>query len=122
MKKILTGCLCAILCCMVLAACSDGSTTMDNGRDTDGRAGEKTNSTDTINNPTSGENGEGAQGAAENVTGGAKKAVDNTKDAANNVVDGAGQAVKDVTDGVGNAVKDATNGVTDAVDNMTGKK
>ena len=121
MKKLSIG-ICTLLCCLSLVACSDGSTTMDGGRDTDGRAGETNNVTDTINNPTSGENGEGAQGAAENITGGAKNAVDDTKDAARSVVDGAGQAVKDVTDGVGNAVKNATDGVTNAVDDMTGNK
>ncbi len=107
MKKLITG-ICAILCCLFLIACSDGTTTMDGGRDTDGRAGETSNS---VQQPTSGENGEGAQGAAENITGGAKNAVDNTRNAARDVVDGAGQAVKDAADGV-----------TRAVDDMTGKK
>ncbi len=119
MKKLLIG-LCLSLCCLSLVACSDGSTTMDGGKDTDGRAGERTQNTDMVNNPTSGENGEGAQGVAENITGGAGKAVQNTTDAARDVVDGAGQAVRDVGNGVGDAVKNVTDGISGAVDNATG--
>lgn len=134
MKRKISSLILALACCMMLASCgTDGSTTMDNGKDTDGVQGETPTATSGIHNATSGENGEGAQEAAENVTGGAENAADDAKRATEDVAEGAGKAVKDAADGVGNAakdvvdgagnaVKDAADGVTGAVDEATGKK
>ena len=121
---LLTG----LMCCLLFAGC--GETTMDGGKDTNGRAGEPIE--DRVYNQTSGENGEGAQGAAENITGGVNKGVNNAKNATEDIAGGAGQAVKDAASGVGNAAKDivdgagkvvndAANGVSNAAKNMTGK-
>ncbi len=131
MKKMVSIWLSAAICCLLLVGCTNGATTMDQGYDTDGRAGESPAATSGIHNATSGENGEGAQEAAENITGGAEGAVNDAKQATEDVANGAGQAVKDAADGVGNAakdivdgagnaVKDATNGVTNAVDSAVG--
>ena len=95
MKKRLTVLTCLALCCLMLAACGDGSTTMDGGKDTDGKAGETTNS---IQQSTSGENGEGAQGAVENITGGVENAIDDATDAVDDVTKGVSDAVKDTVD------------------------
>ncbi len=102
MKKRLTAGICVVLCCIMLTACGDGSTTMDGGRDTDGKAGESTTSNDSVHNSTSGENGEGAQDAAENITGGVQKAIDNTTDAVDNAAKGAGNVIKDAVDNTKN--------------------
>lgn len=134
MKNKLNTLILSGICCAMLAGCgSDGTTTMDEGRDTDGRAGERPAATSDIHGAGSGENGEGAQEAAENIRDGAGKTAENAKSAAEQVTDGAGNAVKDAADGVGNAakdvvdgaqnaVKDAADGVTGAVDDAMGEK
>ena len=108
MKRKITMTLAALLCCFMLAGCGNGETTMDQGRDTDGIAGEAPQETDRAHNATSGENGEGAQESAENVTGGAENAINDAKKATEDVAGGAGQAAKDVVDGAKNAAEDVT--------------
>ncbi len=110
-----------ILGCILLSACgTDGSTTMDQGKDTDGMAGEQNEMNAPITQGTSGENGEGSQQAAENVTGGAENAINNVENAAEDVAEGAGNAVKDVTEGAGRAVNDVVNGAEDAMQSAVG--
>lgn len=75
----------ATLCLVLFTACSNGSTTMDNGKDTNGMQGEP--------------------GMTEN---GGEKIMDDAGDAVNDVVDGAGKAVRDATNGVENAVDSMT--------------
>lgn len=122
MKRKITMTLAALLCCFMLAGCSNGATTMDQGRDTDGIAGEAPPETDRAHNATSGENGEGAQESTENITGGAENAVNNAKKATEDVAGGAGQAAKDVVDGATDAVKDAADGAKNAAEDVTGQK
>lgn len=117
MKKLCIGIL-TVLCSLSLAACS--STTMDNGHDTNGRAGESGTETamptnDPVRNATGGENGEGAQDAAENVTSGVEEGAENAKNATEDVAEGAGQAAGDVVEGAGKAVQDAAEGAGQAV-------
>ncbi len=75
----------SILCLMLFAGCTDGSTTMDNGHDTNGMQGEP--------------------GVTENK---GSDMVNDTENAINDAVDGAKNAVKDGADGVKRAVDDMT--------------
>lgn len=127
MKK-LAMILAALLCCVLVTAC--GETTMDNGKDTDGHAGEPAGTATSSPMPSpsvsagmedenginSGANGEGAADAARNVGEGAGDLVDGAVDAGEDVVDGAANAGKDIVDGAKDAVDDAGNAVKNAVE------
>ena len=105
MKKLITS-IFVLTCCVMLASCgTNGSTTMDNGNDTNGIQGETSGSV----NKEEHNGGDAAKDAAD----GAGNAV---KDAA----DGVGNAAKDVVDGTENAVDDAVNGAENAADNVAG--
>lgn len=118
MKKKLLALLSAICICTLCVGCSDGSTTMDGGKDTDGKAGETPQATSTMKPGTSWENGEGAQESAENIQGESNSTMNDGDNAAEDIIDGAGNAAKDIVDGAGNAAKSAADGVNRAVDNM----
>lgn len=75
----------SILCLMLFTGCTDGSTTMDNGHDTDGMQGEP--------------------GVTENT---GSEVVNDAEKAINDAVDGARNAVKDGADGVKKAAEDMT--------------
>ena len=75
----------SILCLMLFTGCTDGSTTMDNGHDTNGMQGEPGT----------------AQNEGPNMVNDAEKTI-------NDAVDGARNAVKDGANGVKNAVDDMT--------------
>ena len=99
MKKITTV-LIAVFASMMLVACgSDGETTMDNGRDTNGMAGEPVATAQPDNNNKNNDS-----------------VVDKAMDAEKDMVDGATNATKDAVDGVGNAAKDMVDGAKNAVD------
>ena len=107
MKKFIT--IVSIICLMLFTGCTDGSTTMDNGHDTNGMQGEpgvtENKGSDMLND--------------------AGKAVNDVADGAANAVrdgaDGAMDAVKDGADGAMDAVKDGADGVKRAVEDMTGR-
>ncbi len=99
MKKYFSVWLITVLCCTMLAACNFDQTTMDQGHDTDGKAGE-TNQTMQSDSGT---------------------VMDDTKKAIKDVTNSAGNAVNDVVDGAGRAMEDVTNGSSESGSNMNQK-
>lgn len=87
MKKVLSFFMITTLCCIMLTACEFGSTTMDQGMDTDGKAGE---TNQTLQSETD-------------------KVIDDTKKAVKDVGKDMGNAAEDVVDGTERAIKDVTN-------------
>ncbi len=106
MKKKLVAYLMAICVCLLSVGCTMGTTTMDEGKDTDGKAGEPPKSTST---PTPETTHESEKSEAMGQDG---------KNAAEDIADGVGNAAKDIVDGAGGAAKSVVDGAKNAVDNM----
>ena len=89
MKKISTI-LVAVFASMMLVACgSDGETTMDNGRDTNGMAGEPVATAQPDNNNKNNDSVvDKAMDAEKDMVDGAKNAVDSAAEGMNNAADG----------------------------------
>lgn len=105
MKKKWSLFLCMLLVTVCFAACSNGETTMDQGRDTDGRQGEPSGVNE-YREPSATDSGSQEPG---------KTMMDDAKNATEDVVDGAGNVAEDVVNGV----KDTTKNVAEDIGNTT---
>ena len=103
MKKRIWMIVTAMVCSLMLAACTE--TTMDNGNDTNGMQGE----------PATTQNNQG-----DRMENGMDSAVNGVGNAVKDAADGVGNAAKDVIDGTTNAIDSATDGMSGAVNNATG--
>ncbi len=98
MKKVILGTLVSILC-VFLSAC--GSTTMDNGNDTNGIGGD-----------------EGDKGGRSRIENSIDDTMDDARKAGDDLINGAKDATDDMMEGERKAIDDASDGIRNATEEM----